>query len=467
MITFTPNCTFPTASLGFIQAPPIRGTMEIVWSCLSIVFLCTWSILHLNVPVQHRPEDWRQRLMWKLARFGKKLKWMVVTILAPEVLLGVVSNNFLSVHKNTPKLQKLAKAEGIPWPNTHSWFANQGGFHVHFPRELHDFIDRVAATDPRSNIDESAIELAELNPTEGYVMDPPNDSATPYINKRWRKHFGRRERAVRRYGPLPKTLLIKNFCAYFKKKVHSLQAEKSDEDTDIWLHHLTDTWAADSWQLLFLRSNDIIKKLPNVGKEELEDRNKSDAVVKLLAIIQICWMCTQLVARAMRGLPCTSLEVAAVAFAASSLVTYLLEWSSVQDPALPVYLEASRLPTEEEFSWLLANFSAKLGSGLSPSGPGFKNSQQHTWTSKSHIAHMYTAVFMGIGGVLFGGIHLVAWNFVFPTPLEQSLWRASALLTTFIPVAGLLGVLTILWIGNWFDAFEKAVSLAEGFTFFF
>ena len=33
---------------------------------------------------------------------------------------------------------------------------------------------------------------------------------------------------------------------------------------------------------------------------------------------------------------------------------------------------------------------------------------------------------------MFGGIHLVAWNFQFPSTLEQTLWQWASLLCTFL-----------------------------------
>ena len=37
-------------------------------------------------------------------------------------------------------------------------------------------------------------------------------------------------------------------------------------------------------------------------------------------------------------------------------------------------------------------------------------------------------------GVIFGGVHCFGWNFTFPTPFEQHLWRATSLAITCIPV---------------------------------
>jgi len=38
-------------------------------------------------------------------------------------------------------------------------------------------------------------------------------------------------------------------------------------------------------------------------------------------------------------------------------------------------------------------------------------------------------------GMIFGGLHCIGWNFTYPTPFEQHLWRASSVAITAIPLA--------------------------------
>jgi len=44
-------------------------------------------------------------------------------------------------------------------------------------------------------------------------------------------------------------------------------------------------------------------------------------------------------------------------------------------------------------------------------------------------------VFLPIIAIAFGGLHCIGWNFHFPTPVEQLLWRIGSLAITFIPLA--------------------------------
>jgi hypothetical protein len=54
MSVFQPECTLPEEEPAFVQQPNVRSTMDIFWNSLAIIFLCTWSITHLNVPLQLR-----------------------------------------------------------------------------------------------------------------------------------------------------------------------------------------------------------------------------------------------------------------------------------------------------------------------------------------------------------------------------------------------------------------------------
>lgn len=94
--TFAPNCTLPSEGTNFVSGPNTRGTLSILWNCLSIILLCTWNIQHLNIPAQ-RPIlgdeiPWLKRTCktswWKILDTGKQLKWMLFTILIPEYIMG-------------------------------------------------------------------------------------------------------------------------------------------------------------------------------------------------------------------------------------------------------------------------------------------------------------------------------------------------------------------------------------------
>jgi hypothetical protein len=77
------NITVPengtTLYTGWHTGPAERGTMTILWSCLTTAFACTWTILHLNVP---------HRLDGTLEKIWRKIKWMAITVIFPEFIFA-------------------------------------------------------------------------------------------------------------------------------------------------------------------------------------------------------------------------------------------------------------------------------------------------------------------------------------------------------------------------------------------
>ncbi|KAK8078248.1 hypothetical protein PG996_004418 [Apiospora saccharicola] len=136
MITFNPNCTLPSKAGAYIAAPNVRSTLEIVWSCTSILILCSWSILHLNVPAQYTPQSRSQkirRLIWLTRR---KVQWMLISLAAPEYILAKAILSHRSARLNLPRLKTYADEDGVPWSMAHNFLADMGGIVIYFPEDL-------------------------------------------------------------------------------------------------------------------------------------------------------------------------------------------------------------------------------------------------------------------------------------------------------------------------------------------
>ncbi|TVY76016.1 hypothetical protein LSUE1_G006257, partial [Lachnellula suecica] len=67
--------------------------------------------------------------------------------------------------------------------------------------------------------------------------------------------------------------------------------------------------------------------LPNIVKEDIEDKNKADSLAKSLVIIQALWMVIQVLGRLVVGVPVTLLEVNTLGHVLCALVIYLLWWN--------------------------------------------------------------------------------------------------------------------------------------------
>jgi hypothetical protein len=128
--TFDMKCTGPSTTVNFVSSADKRGTIDILFSCLFTIIACTWTVQHLNVPEQREGRDpgWLGNIKWTMKRTWTSTKWMLLTVLAPELLLAKNMADLDSVNINIVKLQEFAAQDGVPWTRVHSLFANMGGF---------------------------------------------------------------------------------------------------------------------------------------------------------------------------------------------------------------------------------------------------------------------------------------------------------------------------------------------------
>ncbi|KAJ7910778.1 hypothetical protein B0H13DRAFT_2485055 [Mycena leptocephala] len=87
-----------------------RKSFDIVWGCLATIFACTWVSVHPNVPSPN--QSW-------LALFWRRLKMMLFTVIAPELMVGFAARQFFAA-------SSLSKEFGFS--KTHGFFFCMGGF---------------------------------------------------------------------------------------------------------------------------------------------------------------------------------------------------------------------------------------------------------------------------------------------------------------------------------------------------
>ncbi|KAJ7843460.1 hypothetical protein B0H13DRAFT_2286565 [Mycena leptocephala] len=87
-----------------------RKLFDIIWGCLATIFACTWVSVHPNVPSPN--QSW-------LALFWRRLKMMLIAVIAPEIMVGFAARQFLAA-------RKLSKEFGFS--KTHGFFFCMGGF---------------------------------------------------------------------------------------------------------------------------------------------------------------------------------------------------------------------------------------------------------------------------------------------------------------------------------------------------
>lgn len=486
-----------------------------------------------------------------------KLRWMLITLLAPETAFGRAVVNLHSCLLHTPQLEELALQDGVPWSRYHTCLADMGGFVLTFPRPVGDggrqhgrnddgqdigideknrgrnkppSLPRVAVVPlspislgypslaspghhggnrlsllghqynetlfARGSIDieagsfvssppharlsrasstasSSSSSLSTMSPSTADLteMSRPSQDKTMFHGTSMSRHllsgkdlgesFLRSarlryvERATRHYGPVawnPHPDLV----ALSKMLIASVTNPSStslhtEESTALpsgmvkahLIRHLIalegDATPLCAAQLIEARRLGLISRLPYVTEAIVRDRDKGDTLVKLAAVWQTVWLAIDLAARQAAGLPSSPLEFTVLAFAVLALLTYLLTWFAPKDVQTPIYVPFTRLPTADELLTLAV---------LRPHAGGLCPGSFSNWCMPSVDAREqgYTrgirvgGAAVAWSGMVFGSLHLLAWEFAFPTVAEKWLWRAAALMTAVWPlIPGMLG----------------------------
>ena len=80
----------PDTIHGWVIATGGRGTIDMLWSCLSTIFLCVWTVIHLEASISGE--------MMRGYGAGRKLRALMV-LLAPGMLVIYALRIFLRLKR--------------------------------------------------------------------------------------------------------------------------------------------------------------------------------------------------------------------------------------------------------------------------------------------------------------------------------------------------------------------------------
>ncbi len=83
------NLTLLNKQIAPAWMPPaqVRGTLDILYTCIITLTLCVYTAIHINVPPRGAHKGW-----WYL----QKTKWTILGIFAPEIVLITAWEQFSS-----------------------------------------------------------------------------------------------------------------------------------------------------------------------------------------------------------------------------------------------------------------------------------------------------------------------------------------------------------------------------------
>ncbi|OOF89907.1 hypothetical protein ASPCADRAFT_11159 [Aspergillus carbonarius ITEM 5010] len=493
--TFDTTCTFPSSEINFVSAPNARGTLQILWSSLFTLLACTWTVLCLNVPQYYRkprlkesPPWWGYIVFagvyvwWLIQKYWKAAEWFAITLLAPEFTMAKYWDD-LAIAKSLMDLSAEGKRlKKKPPPGNSGSAAAACEACQSDQRILEEKAKRIHDTLAELHWDLDHIAYANMG---GFALDytPPNsgtvsDSASPNAAREGSSS----PLTGAAQGSKKKSCLLTSEINPSASKLKGLWTySKSMYDRDHALYYLN---ARDIIKLCELKGigansqqnhqptnekrnlDTIVSKL-RIEPAEITDRSKSDLLMRLIAVGQIIWVVIQVIARAVRHLAVTQLEVAVVAFALCAVMMYWLNRHKPKGVGLPVLIPCNypdadiqrMLEVEEStdsttkpsthpctctcpqnlrqrpktygptwsarFRRIFLEFHSQGGRNRRrPVRNGF--TLDDAAAGRSDFRSQFADVSLIVGGAVFGGVHLAAWRFAFPTHIEQILWRAAA-----------------------------------------
>lgn len=209
----------------------------------------------------------------------------------------------------------------------------------------------------------------------------------------------------------------------------------------------------DCQQLLLLVENKYLMML-EITKDDIEDRNKSDSLARVITCVQSLWFTSDTLGRLGHGLAVSTLELTTLAFVFIMIACSVCWWQKPMDVSRPILLRVDvdfstihretsapiplrgHLPLSylNRQEWFMSQFwlyymqilwSLTIVRGKQPvpgqatalASIGFPELDLRWEIVFAPLVAHYSAIF------------LVVWNFHFPTRTEQTLWRISSACT--------------------------------------
>ncbi|RYP12482.1 hypothetical protein DL765_007281 [Monosporascus sp. GIB2] len=398
----TANTTIADGSgmVGWVSPDARRNTLDIILSCLSIFLVCSWKCVHLNLPTLEESragwhkvnifrKDWDIPLFPErplLRKWGRKLIWMGVISIAPELGVALAVKQWESARKSAYRESHTM---------THAFYAQMGGI-----------VLRVVKPLPEKHSARPPVELVEAEPP----LATGPDAGIERIKTESVKAVD--NNIITANGLSPEMAQ-----PFFSKPI------LRDDDMDS--HEFVGDYIVKSY-------DPTIRGLTStIDEEEIADRSKSDAFTKVFAIVQSGWLIVSSIARIHRGHAITELELATMAFIICALVMYIFWWNKpfgVEQRSLLVRVISS---SDELVRFRDSNEMDPFMADTRVPDLNRKDLEKlivdNGIVDNANVQDDWPTVALYLSGITFSAIHVAAWNWEFPTPLIRTIWRAATL----------------------------------------
>jgi hypothetical protein len=372
------------------QISSTRTVFDILWSCLFVIFTCTWTVQHLNVPEQREGKDpgWRGDIKWGWKNVWESAKWMCITILFPEALVTLNLGQLVQAWRAMPFLEQFAEVDNVPWTLTHSLFADMGGFVI------------------RENAPERAVDYLHTRSKASSEVKEGLKIGEQQIT--------------------PSAEAIQN-----DEETSPSMQEQANEGRRTQLRLATSKFLL-AHEILTLRKHGMIT-LPYITREEIMDKGKSDIFARVLAICQTLWLVVQMIVRASRHLEVSQLEIGTAAFTSCAVTIYALNWHKPKGVGVPwticsypgtIPIEFSTLLNFESVynEWSVLDILKPRDKMLQLRGSSIPNHHRCGGDSRTDDTFDHELDGFFLSSTAFGAIHFAAVKSAFPSHTEWVLW---------------------------------------------
>jgi hypothetical protein len=136
--------------VGWVPPRSRRSTWDIIWTCLTVFFVCSWKCTHLNLPsVNESKAGWYKTCAipwWSfskprktfylclfptaplLRKWRRKLGFMLLVAIAPEVVVALAAKQCLDAWTDLKNVKACEDVDSSKLTMSHAFFARMGGF---------------------------------------------------------------------------------------------------------------------------------------------------------------------------------------------------------------------------------------------------------------------------------------------------------------------------------------------------
>ncbi|KAK3302711.1 uncharacterized protein B0T15DRAFT_497165 [Chaetomium strumarium] len=427
--------------VGWQNGDTSRGTFSIITTCATTIFACTWTIQHLNVPAAHDGE---------LRRHVRVCKWMVITILLPELILAHAILEFAMALGCMREMEKkvavsLDERESKIQVKYPSWMTRLWSFPAIWRRARARLLPRLRP-DGLRDVEEQRRPRSTTSQTseQGSPASQISEQREGSMSPRQTSEQGRPSSMA---GETPDKLTWTLTHAYFA----NMGGFVYNPDWDGVRHQFKP--AARPMTGIRLAAHLDFLRCPRITEAEIKDKSKTDGLGKVFSVFQISHLMLSLIVRRAQGLPISQLEVLTLAFAVCGVATYAAYWYKPKDIIVPVQLGSlnelvvgpdrdlrNRAKDDFETFRSFDSFWRVLVNDPGGTKDGLHRVPNDNIPANSDGFTHGATLLLAFVSALFSSLHAIAWSFDFPTAAEATIWHVCTILTILLPPLGLLGI---------------------------